>query len=219
MTNLEWVFLITFIGALITILSAVTFLAVFVVYLKKYKKCASTKSKNKSKRRRQKKELARLAKIKKKNLIAFFCFLFLSLGLGAGTAYVSYYQAVNLSEKDSEAVVKAYYLLEDLDKQLQEAEKKEDKTADNIRSLAGSMATYGTYKASYLNKEEGQIKLNRYYNILKEIGVNASNQSQNFIEDKELVESFRKDVKKAQGYQSEVFKFYKVDEKSLAKKV
>ncbi|MEG0256026.1 hypothetical protein [Vagococcus sp.] len=221
MTNLEWVFLITFIGALISILSAVTFLAIFVVYQKKYKNCAAIKSKSKSKRRKQKKELLHLKKVKKRNMVAFICFLMLSLGLGAGTAYTSYYQAVNLSKKDSEAVVKAYYLLEDFDKQLKQADKGEDKekTSDNLRLLAGSMASYGTYKASYLNKEEGQILLNRYYNIVKEIGINASNQSQDFIEDKELIETFQKDIKKAQNYQEEVFKFYKVDKKSLAKEV
>lgn len=221
MTNLEWVFLITFIGALITLLSTVTFLAVFVVYQKKYKNCALKRSKNKSKRRKQKKELAGLGKIKKRSFVSFICMFILTLLLGGAAGYTSYYQSVNLSKKDSEAVVSAYFLLEDFSKELEKSEeaKNKDKTYDNLKFLSVKMASYGVLKASYLNKEEGQVILNRYYNIVKEIGVNASSQSQEIIDNKELIENFQKDIEKAKGYQKEVFKFYKVDEKSLAKEI
>ena len=221
MTNLEWIFLITFIGALITLLSSVTFLALFVVYKKKYKHLASEKVKSKSKKRARRKELKQLAKVKKRSLIAFITFFILALGLGSASGYTSYYQAVNLSDKDSKSVVSAYYLLEDFDKELQKAEKAEnkEKSVDNIRSLSGRMASYGVLKASHLNKEEGQIVLNRYYNVVKELGVNGSSQASEIVENKEMLETFRKDIKKAKTYQAEVFKFYKVDEKSLAKEV
>lgn len=221
MTNLEWVFLVTFIGALIMLLSAVTFLAIFVVYRKRYKNCASKKSRNKSKRRKQKKELEALGKTKKRNFVFFILTFILSLLFGAAAAYTSYYQAVNLSEKDSEAVVSAYYLLEDFSKELKKAETTEnkDKTYDNLKLLSGKMASYGVLKASYLNKEEGQVILNRYYNIVKELGVNASSQSQDIVNNKELIDSFQKDIEKAKRYQKDVFKFYKVDENSLAKKI
>lgn len=222
MTNLEWVFLITFIGALIALLSAVTMLAFFVVFQKKFKIASTTKTRNKSKKKKLKKEAKQLKKTKKRFLISFIVFLFLSLGFGGGATYTSYYQSVNLSEKDSESVVQAYYLIEDFDKQLvlaKSGKNNREKTVNKISELAGKMASFGVLKASYLNKEDGQIKLNRYYNIVKEIGINASSQSQDFYENEELIESFQNDVKKAKAYQKEVFKFYKVDEKSLAKEI
>lgn len=221
MNNLQTIFLGSFISGLVLLLTAITLLILFIVRRTQIKKLKRLKTKSKSKRREQKKELKILAKSSKKYLISFIIFLFLSICLGSISAYVTYYQSINLGDKDKELVVKAYYLLTDLDKQLESISKgdvDQKKSAQNIQNLGGSMASYSGIVASDLNKEEGQIKINRYYNIVKEIGINSSGQSQDFFENKELVTEFRNDVKKAQGYQKEVFKFYKVDENSLKKK-
>lgn len=221
MNNLQTIFLGSFISGLVLLLTAVTLLILFIVRRTQIKKIKRLKTKSKSKRREQKKELRLLAKSSKKSLISFIIVLFLSICLGSVSAYVAYYQSINLGDKDKELVVKAYYLLTDLDKQLESISKgdvDQKKAAQNIQNLGGSMASYSGIVASDLNKEEGQIKINRYYNIVKEIGINSSGQSQDFFENKELVTEFRNDVKKAQGYQKEVFKFYKVDENSLKKK-
>lgn len=218
MKNLELVFLGTFISSLVLLLSAFTLLVLFIVRRKQIKATSKKKSRSKSKRREQKKRLEFLRKSSKRALIFFILFLF--LGISAGAGYVSYYQAMNLSEKDEKAVVDGYYLISDFEKQL-EAIKKGDidqkKAAENIQNLGGSMASYSGLTASELNKEEGQLKLNRFYNIVKELGVNASAQYQDFFDNNELVDEFLSDTKKAKGYQSDVFKFYKVDQNALKK--
>ncbi|MDT2848862.1 hypothetical protein P7H60_06775 [Vagococcus carniphilus] len=220
MKNLELVFLGTFISSLVLLLSAFTLLVLFIVRRKQIKATSKKKSRSKSKRREQKKRLEFLRKSSKRALIFFILFLFLGISAGAGAGYVSYYQAMNLSEKDEKAVVDGYYLISDFEKQL-EAIKKGDvdqkKAAENIQNLGGSMASYSGLTASELNKEEGQLKLNRFYNIVKELGVNASAQYQDFFDNNELVDEFLSDTKKAKGYQSDVFKFYKVDQNALKK--
>lgn len=221
MNNLQMIFLGSFITGLVLLLTAITLLVLFIVRRTQIKKIKKLKTKSKSKRREQKKEIKRLTKSSKKSLVSFIVFLFLSICLWGVSGYVSYYQSINLSEKDQALVVKAYYLLTDLDKQLESISKgdvDQKKASQNIQNLGGSMASYSGIVASDLNKEDGQIKINRYYNIVKEIGINASGQSQDFFENKELVTEFRNDIKKAQGYEKEVFKFYKVDNNALKKK-
>lgn len=222
MAILEWVFLGTFIGGLLFLLLCILSFILFLINSKKVKELKGKKTRNKSKRKKQKKEIIRLGKSKKKSLVSFIICLLLAIGSGTAAAYVSYYQSVNLSDNDSKSVVEAYYLINDIEKQLKIAEEeKEDKTkvSSAIRKYASQMASFNSRRASELNKEDGQVLLNRYYNIVKEIGVNASNQSQDFYGNKELSQEFIKDINRAKGFQKEVFKYYKVDEKSLEKEL
>lgn len=111
-------------------------------------------------------------------------------------------------------------MLSDFENQLKKIESgdvDEKKAVQNIQNLGGAMASYNSVKASSVNKEEGQLKLNRYYNILKEIGSNAIPQSQKFFNNKDLINEFLADIKKAENYQEAVFDFYKVDRESLKK--
>lgn len=220
MKNLETIFLGTFISSLILLLIALTLFVLFMVRRGQLKKISKKKQKNKSKRRKQQKKIEELRKSSRRSLMFFLLCLFLGIGTGVGAGYISYYQSINLSEKDQKAVVKGYYLLSDFEKQLESIKKgemEEKKVTQNIQNLGSSMANYNGMTASELNKEEGQVKLNRYYNIVKEIGINTSAQSQEFFANEELLDEFLKDTKKAQNYQKDVFKFYKVDEKSLMK--
>ena len=79
------------------------------------------------------------------------------------------------------------------------------------------MASYHGLSASSLNKKEGQILLNRYYNSIKELGINTSSQAQDFFNNQELTDEFLKDVDKAKNYQSDVIKYYKVNQDELKK--
>ena len=221
MKDLQMIFFGTFVSSLLLLLLALTFLTLFVIKKQQVKKIKSEKLRSKSQRRKQKKELERLIKGSEKALVTYLVFLLLGIGTGGGAYFISYYQAINLSEKDKELVTNGYYLLSDFEKQLKNINKDEmdlKKSSQNIQNLGGAMASYSGLKASNLNKEAGQIKLNRYYNIVKELGVNATGQSQEFFENKELVEEFLKDIKKAQGYQKEIFKYYKVDDGALKAK-
>ncbi|MGO3733465.1 MAG: hypothetical protein ACTJHC_09855 [Vagococcus sp.] len=119
MSNLEWVFLGTFISSLILLLSALTFLGFFLYNKRELKHISKKKEKGKSKRRAQKKKIKILTARKKKTILLFAICLFLGTLSGAASGYVSYYQSVNLSEKDSESVVSGYYLLSDFKQQLE----------------------------------------------------------------------------------------------------
>lgn len=77
------------------------------------------------------------------------------------------------------------------------------------------MASFNSRRASDLNKEDGQVLLNRYYNLVKEIGINASTQPQDFYGNSDLVGEFSNDIKKVKAYQKDVFAYYKVNEEEL----
>ncbi|MFW7431152.1 hypothetical protein [Vagococcus carniphilus] len=221
MANLEWILLGTFIGSLVLLILGLVFLFLVILDGKNIKKIKkSKKSRKKSKQKARANELNKLQKKKKKSRIAFIICLIFSILLGGAAGYITYYQSVNLSQKDSESVVEAYYLLIDFEKELKDVQNgkiDEKKFVDMARQQSSRMASFNSKRASELNKEEGQILLNRYYNVVKEIGVNSSSQLQDFTNDKELVEEFLKDINKAKTYQKDVFKFYKVDEKTLEK--
>ncbi|WP_242596200.1 hypothetical protein [Enterococcus plantarum] len=148
----------------------------------------------------------------------FWLMSFVTVALAGGMSYLSYYQSMNLTTGDSDSVVKGYYLLRDFEEQLTIARDKsddEEKLQKNIRYLATSMASYGTKKASEVNSEEGQITLNRYYNSIKQLGMNASTQTKNLFGNQELVDSFLADIKKVQVYEKETFGYYKVNESAF----
>ncbi|MBP2099893.1 hypothetical protein [Enterococcus rivorum] len=186
----------------------------FVRYNRQYKFLPKRKSKNKKKNRKIARKRRYLMKRKKRSFRFTIIFLLFSLILGGSSAYLSYYQSMNLTTDDSDAVVKGYYLLRDFEKQVQMGASKQDeeeKVQQNIRYLATSLASYGTKSASALNTQEGQLALNRYYNALKELGMNASTQTNNFFGNEKLKEEFLVDIEKAQAYEQKAFDYYKVN--------
>lgn len=220
MSNLEKLFLGTFISSQIFLLLALICLFLWIVHNKQLKNSKKKKSKNKVKRKKQKKLIEVLNKKKKKEMTMFLIFMFLLISCGLGAFYTSYYQSIKLSPEDSDHVIKGYYLLSDFEKQLESIKKGEidkDKSIENIQNLGGKMASYSELKANSLNKEEGQVKINRYYNVVKEIGTNAIPQSQDFYENKELVDEFLNDIKKVKGYQTDIFNYYKINKDTLKK--
>ena len=214
MSILEWTYLGLFISSLIFLLTSITLLVIYIYNQRKIKKMRRKK--------KYKRKIPSLKKQRKKTLVFLIICLFLSVITGAGAAYTSYYQSVNLTEKDSQSVVDGYYYLADFKKQLvliQNGKAEEKAVTENIQNLSSYMAAYSGKRASDLNTGEGQVVLNRYYNALKELGINASRQSQEFIGDSDLVEEFLSDVEKAERYQLEAFKYYKVDESALKKEL
>lgn len=218
MTVLEIVFTGGVAAAILFFLGMLYFLIKFVRLGSQLRRLPRKKRKNKKKNRQFIKRRQQLLKKKKNSLILMLAFLLISGGLAGGTAYFSYYQSMNLSAEDTDLLVNGYYLLSDFEEQLILAGEKGDdeaKLQKNIRYLATVMASYNGKKASGLNTEEGQLTLNRYYNSVKQLGMNASTQAKNFYGNPELVESLKADIARAKEYEAAVFNFYKVNESAL----
>ncbi|WP_348922400.1 hypothetical protein [Enterococcus rotai] len=220
MTILDQLFIGGIAIAIVLFLLAIYFLIQCVRTQTKLSKLPKKRLKNKKKNRRIVKQRIQLKKAKKKQLTFTIVFIILAGLLTGGVGYLSYYQSMNLSSDDSDTVVKSYYLIGDFAKELEIAKNKEDdeeKVRQNIRYLATSMTTQGIKKASGINTEEGQMILNRYYNAVKQLGMNASTQTYNFYGNAQLVDSFLEDIKKIDVYEKAAFAYYKVDEAALSK--
>ncbi|EOI02723.1 hypothetical protein UAY_00970 [Enterococcus moraviensis ATCC BAA-383] len=218
MSVLDWVFIIGIALSIVALLGSGYFIVQVFHSRSLLKKLPKKKFKNKKKNRKIARKKQQLMKKKKKSVRLFLMLSFVTVALAGGMSYLSYYQSMNLTTGDSDSVVKGYYLLRDFEDQLIIARDKsddEEKLQKNIRYLATSMASYGTKKASDINSEEGQITLNRYYNSIKQLGMNASTQTKNFFGNQELVDSFLADIKKAQVYEKETFDYYKVNESAF----
>lgn len=215
MSVLDLIFIIGIALSIVALLGSGYFSVQFFHKRSLLKKLPNKKFKNKKKNRKIARKKQQLMKQKKKSVRLFWVMSFVTVVLAGGISYLSYYQSMNLTTEDSDSVVKGYYLLRDFEDQLIIARDKsdeEEKLQKNLRYLATSMASYGTKKASDVNSEEGQITLNRYYNSVKQLGMNASTQTKNFFGNQELVDSFLADIKKAQVYEKETFDYYKVNE-------
>lgn len=212
MLNLDLFFLISFSISILFLLSTVL---IVLLIIKNVRAISRIKGK-----RKYKSKIKKLSKTKKRLIVFLFIFSLLTFGSAGIASYISYYQSINLSQKDSENVVKGYYLINDIESELLKAKDKSidnKKATQNIQNLSNSMASFGGMRASDKNKEDGQLILNRYYNIIKEIGVNISSQPQDFYGNAELTDEFVNDLKRAKDYQKEVIKYYKVNEDELKK--
>lgn len=205
---------------IVLLLLMVYFLIQSIRTRQKLKKLPTKKGKNKKRNKQIFLKRNQLKKDKKKQLRGgMTAFIFACL-LTGGISYLSYYQSMNLSSNDSDIVVKSYYLLRDFEQEITTAKDKgddEEKVQQNIRYLATSMASQGIKKASIINTEEGQLILNRYYNSVKQLGMNASTQTKNFYGNTKLVDDFLADIQKVASYEKEAFDYYKVNQSALEK--
>ncbi|WP_207695247.1 hypothetical protein DOK67_0001207 [Enterococcus sp. DIV0212c] len=219
MTVLDQLFII---GAAIVIvlLFLTAYFLIQNVRTKRKIKQLPKKGKNKKRNKRIFQQRNRLKKDQKRQLKGFILSSMFAGLLAGGISYLSYYQSMNLSSNDSDVVVKCYYLLRDFEKEITTAKNQgddEDKVQQNIRYLATSMASQGVKKASAINTEEGQLILNRYYNSVKQLGMNASTQTKNFYGNANVVDDFLADIKKAESYEKEAFNYYKVSQAAFEK--
>lgn len=220
MTILDQLFIGGISVAIVLFFLACYFLFQSIRTQKKLTKLPRRKSKNKKKNKHIAQKRLSLKKGRKRSLISFSLSLISAILLLSGACYLSYYQAMNLTSDDSDTLVKCYYLIRDFEKELITAkagEEDELKIQQNIRYLATSMTSQGTKKSSKINTEEGQLTLNRYYNAVKQLGMNASTQTNNFYGNAQLVDAFLDDIKKSETYEKAAFNYYKVDESALSK--
>lgn len=218
MSILEWIVMIGAAAFIIALVFTFFFFLQFLRYGKKLKQQPQRAPKNKKRRRRWSSIRNKLVRQKKKSLTRMLVFIVMSIGIGGGTFYASFYQSINLTSDDADAIVRSYYLLRDFQQELENAANQtEDETSSvqNIRYLATSLSSYNTSRASNLNTVEGQSALNRYFNALSELGVNAARESQNFYGNTELVADFQTDIERTIGYEEVAFDYYKVNQSAL----
>lgn len=215
MSVLEWVFIV---GLAATFLFFIFGFYFFILFLSSRSKESALKKKKLKNKKKKKKNRIKLKKIIKqkssrfKTFITLFILAFFFLG---GSVYLKYYQSLSLSKDDSDSIVKSYFLIRDFEGQIEKAKNESDDAENiqkNIRYLSTTMASYGTLSASPLNTEEGQLALNRYYNSIKQLGVNASINYTNFYGNQKLCDEYLEDIKNVEKYEKIVFDYYKVSE-------
>ncbi|EOI06365.1 hypothetical protein UAY_00416 [Enterococcus moraviensis ATCC BAA-383] len=219
MTILDWFFIVSLSIASVGLLFAGTSFYLMIQTKKALKKVKRTKVKKKKKKQKRRKirELTRKSK-KQRTFGIVLSILFLLSTLSAG--YSLYYQSMHLSQKDSKAVIQGYYLVDNIEKELQAAKTTDNdvKAGKNIKLLAGQLSSYGIYKATIRNTEQGQKTLNKYYKSMKELGINLSSQTDEFFKDETLLNAFEADVAAVKKNQEAVVSYFKINEKALVNK-
>lgn len=135
--------IIIIVGIAITILLFILTLVSItklIITKKSIKILERSRPKDKRKKRRWKKELSLEKKNKSKWLKTSLFSLMSALLISAGAGYTKFYQATNISEQDTDNIVYGYYLLGQMEEQIQDIEKKnENKSASNIHKIAVSL--------------------------------------------------------------------------------
>ncbi|MGO3732934.1 MAG: hypothetical protein ACTJHC_07105 [Vagococcus sp.] len=139
---------------LLFILTLVSIIKLFVVK-RSIKTLENNRPRDKRKKRRWKKTLALEKKNKTKWVKTSLFSLIGTVLIGAGAGYAKFYQATNISEQDTDNIVYGYYLLDQMEEQLKDIEKKNDnKSASNIHKIAVSLSSFASKKGSDRSVEE-----------------------------------------------------------------
>ncbi|MGX7024916.1 hypothetical protein [Vagococcus hydrophili] len=198
----------------------ITSIIQFILVKKELKTLEINKPKDRKKRRSWKKQRRLLENNKSKKMRYILFSLLGTLIIGGATGYAKYYQSTTISEQDTDNIVYGYYLLEQLEQQIKNIGKEDDKkVSDNIHTLAVSTSSFASKRGSDRSVEEAQILLNQYYARIGQLGVNVS--SQNFSElkkDKKKQDEYLDDIKTVRNAQKKVITYYKIDEASLKEK-
>ncbi|MFW7431144.1 hypothetical protein [Vagococcus carniphilus] len=215
--------LILIIGVSISILLfilTIVSLIQFIFAKKKIKELTLSKPKDRKKRKRWKKE-KRLAENQKSKKMRYVLFsLLATLIIGGGTGYAKYYQATTISDQDTDNIVYGYFLLEQIEQQIKNIDKQDDKKAsENIHTLAISLSSFASKKGSDKSVEEAQILLNQYYARIGQFGINISSQNIEALKkDEEKQQEYLNDIETVKKAQKKVISYYKINESSLKEK-
>lgn len=220
MSILDWLFIGILSTAILCIIFAVVFLISYFLTKKKRLALKQRRIKNKKKRRVLKKKIHLLKQKGKKQMQSGVIFLSLGVILAGGAAFSRYHQATNLGNRDSDAIVEGYYLLNKTSEQLGtiEGTTNVEKTRKNLRELAAKLSGFGVRYADPRLTVDGQQLLNRYYTQMKEIGLNLNNQSIESLQEKTTYDNYLADIKKVKTIQKKVFTYFNVNESALSQK-
>lgn len=174
-----------------------------------------------AKKRKKIKRMLNKAEIKRKKQGWMFVICVILTCVLSGTAfYARYYQATNLGDRDSEGIVQGYYLLNETSNQINTLSESNnsEKSGNNLRELAAKLSSFGMRGADGRLTEEGQRLLTRYYNQVKELGLNLNNQSVEILSNVETRDTYLNDLQKAQNTQGKIITYFKINEDALKQK-
>ncbi|MEI5990602.1 hypothetical protein [Enterococcus crotali] len=220
MSLLDWVFIGTLSSAILFGLFSLFSIIFLFSTGKQIQQLTKIRTKNARKRKKIKRTLKKAkAKRKKQRWSLVVCVLLVGI-LSSTAFYARYYQATNLGERDSEGIVQGYYLLNETKNQIDTLSESSstEKSENNLRELAAKLSSFGMRGADGRLTEEGQRLLTRYYNQVKELGLNLNNQSVEILDNQEIRETYLQDLQKAQKTQSKIITYFKINESALEQK-
>lgn len=218
MTLMDWLITICLMLALLCGLFFAWFIFGFFQGKRKVAHLNSKNPKDEKKRKRWKKvKQYWQQKTKSRRNIALS--LFLLSGVFAAISWSVYQvQRNTLSAENADTVAQGYYLLRDFESELQKAATaadNEEKIVNNLKHLANTISSYGVKRASTTHSEQGQITMNRYYQTMSELGVNALKHIDRFYNNPNLVKEYQNDLKKVQKYESKIIQMFRINEEAL----
>lgn len=220
MSSLDKIFIGVLSLAILCVVLSIVYFVAGILTATKGNELKNKKPKNKKSCRKLKKRIQLLTKKRRKQIntgiLLLICGM-LSVGIGM---YVRYYQATNLGDRDSDGIVEGYYLLNQINLQLEEIAQTPslEKSRNNIRDLAAKLSSFGMRSADPKITVEGQRLLNRYYSQIKELGLNLNNQSVERLQEEQVYDIYMSDIEKSKDSQKKVFDYFKVDESALQQK-
>lgn len=218
MTVLDWLAVISASLGILFFIGIAVLIVLIIGLGRRIRTLKHVRVKNKIKKKKLMKERRYLQATRKKYAVMIFFFFFFSIGGAAGSAYTVYYQSTNLGTKDQEAIVKGYYYLLDIEGEVEAGKARSADLTEvnqNIDILTSRLSAFALYKADYRINSEGQLRLNRYYSGVKQLGINLSSRPKEFYADETQYAEFIQELNKVKESQATVFKMFGVDESSL----
>ncbi|MBM7689835.1 hypothetical protein BCR24_13165 [Enterococcus ureilyticus] len=220
MLLLDWVFIATLSSAILFALFSLFWLFRLFQTRQHLGELSHVKTKNARKRKKIRRKIKKTTVKRKKQRRNVIACLVLALCLCATAFYSRYYQATNLGERDSDGIVQGYYLLNETINQINRLSENNnsEKAENNLRELAAKLSSFGMRGADGRLTTEGQRLLSRYYNQVKELGLNLNNQSSEMIENPQTREEYIQVIQKTQVTQKKIIDYFKVNEQALQQK-
>ncbi|PZL77513.1 hypothetical protein CI088_01550 [Enterococcus plantarum] len=205
-------------GLSVGILFGILFLLCFISFIRigrNIKKISRKQPKNKKKRLRWKRRISLLSKQKKRRFIqAILCFLLLVGGISGG-AYSRYYQSNHLGEEDKEIISQTYFILDEVEQELNNIEKGADveKTQVKLKEMLGILVSYASRIPSSSLNSANQQQLRNYYVKTRELGSNLYNQTSIQLKESDRLKNFMTDITALKTQQKEIFDSFNIKTK------
>ncbi|WP_086348864.1 hypothetical protein [Candidatus Enterococcus clewellii] len=221
MSVLDWSFVSLLAAAFLFLFFGLLFLLLFFLTGKNFRMMKRKRPpKNKKKRKRFIRHRQLIEKQWKRQRTWMLVFLLLAGISSGGALYSRYYQRNHLAAEETEALAKSYYLLEEVNNQLNNIKEgtNPQKSIKNIQDLSSRLASYGARKPILSLSEDNQRMLKRHFVLLQELGVNLNAQTVESLQAEETYTGYLGDIERIQTSQSNVFKHFRVNESALKQK-
>ncbi|MGL4694769.1 hypothetical protein [Enterococcus larvae] len=218
MLDLTFIGLLSF-GILLFLLGILT-LFLSAASRRQLKKLKARRPKNKKKRKQWQRICKKTEQTKKKRMRNGILLIIVSILLGGSAGYARHYQLTSLSSSNAAALAKSYYLIDEIEGQLDSYKNGAsiEKTTKNIRDLSQQLAGAGTETAYVGMAVDGQKLVNRHFNLVKNLGINLNAKAREILENQEELTTYLADIDKVKTSQQKVFKEYQVNESALQQK-